>query len=186
MRKLKLQMQMSIDGCVTSLDGEPMMAQSGDAELERAIFDELVDTCDTILLGRKMAEQFVKYWEQEAITGTGKPRDFGIKAGSMQKIMFSRTVRRAESKSLKVENGPLADAVNALKRQSGKDIIVYGGVDFVSSLIEHALIDEYHLFVAPTAIGNGRRIFTARTNLKLTASRAYAGGVVVNTYVPKV
>jgi dihydrofolate reductase len=98
--------------------------------------------------------------------------------------MFSRTVLHADGKNMSIENGPLADAVNALKRQSGKDIIVYGGVDFVSSLIEHALIDEFNLFVSPMAIGNGRRIFTTRTNLELSSSRAYPCGIVVNTYIP--
>ena len=176
---------MSVDGFVESLDGEPMMAASVDPGLERVMFDEIVDTCDTILLGRKMTDGFVKHWGQEAITGTGKAREFGIKAVRMQKIMFSRTVRHVEGKNLSVESGPLVDAVTALKRESGKDIIVYGGVDFVSSLIERALIDEFHLFVNPTAIGNGRRIFSARMNLDLTASRAYPCGIVVNTYVPK-
>ncbi len=185
MRKLKLQMQMSIDGCVATLDGDPMVAETIDPGLERVMYDEIVDTCDTILLGRKMADGFVEYWEQAAITGTGKAREFGIKAVRMQKIMFSRTIRHAESKSLKLENGPLAETVHALKRQSGKDLIVYGGVDFVSSLIEHALIDEFNLFVVPTAIGNGRRIFNARTSLELSASRAYPSGTLVNTYVMK-
>ena len=41
----------------------------------------------------------------------------------------------------------------------GKDIIVYGGAGFVSSLIKEGLIDEYHLFVNPTATGNGMTIF---------------------------
>lgn len=77
------------------------------------------------------------------------------------------------------------DEVNALKRQPGKDIVVYGRAGFVSSLIEHALIDEFNLFVHPAAIGDGTRIFGARTNLELAASRPYPCGVVVNTYVPK-
>jgi hypothetical protein len=128
-----------------------MMADTVDPGLERVMYDEIVDTCDTILLGRKKADGFVKYWEQEAITGTGKAREFGIKAVRMQKIMFSRTVRHAESNSLKVENGPLVDTVNALKRQSS----------------------------------NCRRIFNARTNLELSASRAYPSGTLVNTYVMK-
>ena len=50
-------------------------------------------------------------------------------------------------------------AIKALKKQAGGDIIAYGGGNFVSDLIKHNLIDEYHLFINPTAIGNGMTIF---------------------------
>jgi dihydrofolate reductase len=52
--------------------------------------------------------------------------------------------------------------VNHLRQKSGKDLIVYGGATFVTSLIEHGLIDELHLFINPVAIGNGMRIFRDR------------------------
>jgi dihydrofolate reductase len=46
-----------------------------------------------------------------------------------------------------------------LKGQDGKDINAYGGATFVSALIKQELIDEFHLFIDPTAIGNGMTIF---------------------------
>ncbi len=90
-----------------------------------------------------------------------------------------------EATVVRVENGSLVEAVNRLKRQAGKDIIVYGGATFVSSLIENKLIDELNFFVNPVAIGNGMRVFTGRMPLKLTNSTAYTDGVVVNTYEPQ-
>ena len=184
MRKLKLHMNVSVDGFVSGPNGElDWMTSTGD-DL-RAIIDQLTDSSDTILLGRKMTEGFVTYWENEVARGSGWARELGAKMVSMQKVMFSREVRSAAGKNLRVENGPLPEAVNALKRQSGKDIVVYGGAGFVSSLIQYALIDEYHLFVNPTAIGNGKRIFGICTKLDLPASRACASGVVVNTYITK-
>jgi dihydrofolate reductase len=186
MRKLKLHMQMSVDGFVSGPNGElDWMTWKLDPEIKAFIVDKLTDTSDTILLGRKMTEGFVKHWEQQVAQGSGWDRDLGVRMVNTPKIMFSRTVRQAEGKNLRVENGPLVDSVNVLKRQNGKDIVVYGGSGFVSSLIEHALIDEFNLFVNPAAIGNGMRIFGARTNLDLSASRAYPCGVVVNTYVLK-
>jgi hypothetical protein len=80
-------MQMSLDGFVESLDGDPVMPVTADPGLEGVMFEEIVNTCDTILLGRKMTDGFVKY--------------------------FIRTVRHAEAKNLSVESGPLVDAVNA-------------------------------------------------------------------------
>lgn len=183
MRKVKLQMNMSVDGFVSDPDGELDWMTSTDRDL-KATIDQLTDTSDTILLGRKMTEAFVTYWEQRVAHGSGWEQELGVKLVNMQKIMFSGTVRQAAGKNLRVENGPLVEAVNALKRQGGKDIVVYGGASFVSSLIQHSLIDEFHLFVNPTAIGSGKRIFGMRTNLKLTASRVYSCEVVANTYVP--
>jgi hypothetical protein len=85
MKKLKLQMQMSLDGFVEGLDGKPVMPGAVDPGLESAMFDEIADSYDTILLGRKMTDGFIKHWEQEAITGTGKAREFGIKAGASRR-----------------------------------------------------------------------------------------------------
>jgi dihydrofolate reductase len=182
MRKLKLQMNLSTDGFVSGPNGElDWMNWDKDPGIKAAI-DAIADSSDTILLGRKMTDGFVTHWEQQVIKGSGWDREVGERMVNMQKNMFSTTVRRATGKNLRVENGALVDAVNALKRQNGKDIIVYGGAGFVASLIEHALIDEFHLFVNPTAIGEGKRIFGARTSLKLSASKAYPCGIVVNTY----
>ena len=103
----------------------------------------------------------------------------------LPKVVFSRTVDRIEGQNVRVERAPVVDAVNRLKSQPGKDIIVYGGATFVSSLIEHRLIDELNLFVNPVAIGKGMKIFSERTPLKLVASVGYASGIVVDTYQPR-
>lgn len=64
--------------------------------------------------------------------------------------------------------------------------MVYGGAGFVSSLIKEDLIDDYYLFINPTALGNGKRIFddiTGKMQLKLEDSVKYECGIVVNHYV---
>ena len=88
----------------------------------------------------------------------------------MQKVVFSRTVDRVDGKNIRVHKGDVVEGVNAIKRQPGKDIVVYGGATFVSSLLEHNLIDELNLFVNPTALGNGLHIFKGRKPLKLETS----------------
>jgi dihydrofolate reductase len=79
----------------------------------------------------------------------------------------------------------LIDEINALKKQTGKDIIAYGGAGFVSALIKEGLIDEFHLFVNPTAIGNGLAIFNelhGKQGLKLIKATAFHCGVAVLHY----
>jgi dihydrofolate reductase len=185
MRKLKLQMQATIDGYVAGPEGQlDWMTFDMDEGLIGHI-NRLTDSSDTILLGRKMTDGFIKYWEK-AVTEKDSPEfGFAQKMVSLPKVVFSKTLRDVKGQNVRVENGDLVAAVKQLKSQPGKDMVVYGGATFVSSLIEHGLIDEVNLFINPVAIGDGVRIFKRRTSLKLAASMAYPSGIVVNTYLPK-
>ena len=180
MRKLKLQMQVTVDGFVAGPEGQlDWMTFDMDDKL-LAFINHLTDTSDTILMGRKMTEGFVEYWE--GVKSSSREYEFAQKMVNIPKVVFSKTVKKIEGKNVRVENGALVDAVNRLKSQSGKDLIVYGVSTFVSSLIENRLIDELNLFVNPVAIGRGLRIFQERTPLKLIKSVNYTSGIVVNTY----
>lgn len=185
MRKLKLQMQITVDGFVAGPEGQlDWIIMAMDDRL-LSFINHLTDTSDTILLGRKMTEGFVKYWEHVVTQPNGPEYSFGQKMVTIPKVVFSRTIKKVEGKNVRVENGPMVEAVNHLKSQAGKDIIVYGGATFVSSLIENRLLDELNFFVNPVAIGKGMQVFHARSPLKLTASVAYPSGIVVNTYEPQ-
>jgi len=182
MRKLKLQMQITVDGFVAGPQGQlDWMTWEMDETLI-AFINQLTDSSDTILLGRKMTEGFISYWE--SVKPDSPEFEFARKMVEIPKIVFSKTVTSVAGQNVTVENGPLAEAVAQLKNRDGKDLIVYGGASFVSSLIEKRLIDELNLFVNPIAIGAGLRIFGERTPLKLTASTAYSCGIVVNRYEP--
>ncbi len=185
MRKLKLQTQVTVDGYVAGPEGQlDWMTFDMDAGL-LAFINHLTDTSDTILLGRKMTDGFIKYWEQVVTPKDTPEHAFAEKMVGLPKVVFSKTRERVEGRNVRVENGDLADAVKQLKSRPGKDIIVYGGATFVSSMIEHGLIDEMNLFVNPVAIGSGMRVFKVKMPLKLAASTAYACGIVVNSYLPK-
>jgi dihydrofolate reductase len=142
-------------------------------------------TSDTILLGRKMTDGFIKYWEHVVTQEDSREHAFAQKMVGLPKVVFSKTLHHIEGKNVRVENGDMADAVKQLKGRPGKDIIVYGGATFVSSLIEHGLIDELNFFVNPVAIGSGMRVFKGKKPLKLANSTAYPSGIVVNSYLPK-
>lgn len=84
--------------------------------------------------------------------------------------------------------GDLVDEITQLKKQDGKDIIVYGGAIFVSALVKHGLIDEFHLFINPAVIGNGKTIFKeleGKQNLRLVKARSFDCGIVILNYEPK-
>ena len=182
MRKLKLQVQMTVDGFVAGPEGQLdwMTRDLDEGVIGRIV--QITDSSDTILLGRKMTDGFIKYWE--AVQPESPEYGFARKMVDTPKVVFSKTLTRVAGKNVRVETGDLVQAVKQLKGQGGKDIVVYGGATFVSALIERDLIDEFNIFVNPVAIGRGLRIFTDRKALRLASSTAYSSGVVVNTYQP--
>jgi len=192
MRKLKLQMQVTLDGFVAGPNGEGdwvFLAGKGDTEALQQMIGfgvELAASCDTFLLGRKLAAStFCTYWENVAENQPENPWNPLAKLiTNHRKIAFSHSETTLPGRNLEVENGNLATAVQALKEQPGKDILVYGGADFVGSLISLNLIDEYYLIVNPVAIGAGLPIFKERKVLELESSMAFKHGKIVNKYVP--
>ena len=188
MRKLKLQIQMTIDGFVAGPNGELdwMMYEDSDEEVKNRV-NELIDTSDTILLGRKMTDEFVKYWTKVVENPESPEYEFAKKMVDCPKVVFTKTLDESPWANTTLAKGDIIEEVNRLKNQTGKDILVYGGADFVSSLIKENLIDEYNFFVNPTAIGRGMTIFgkleDKSSSLKLNRSQSYESGIVVNTYL---
>ncbi len=192
MRKLKLQVQITIDGFVAGPNGEfdwAFIAGKDDPEALQQVIRfgvELASSCDTFLLGRKLAAStFCTYWENVADNQPDNPwHPLAQLIANYRKIAFSRSETSFTGRNLEVENGDLATAVQSLKNQPGKDILVYGGADFVGSLISLNLIDEYYLMVNPVAIGAGLPIFKERMVLELESSIAFKHGKIVNKYLP--
>ena len=104
------------------------------------------------------------------------------------KVVFTKTLDESRWANTVLARGDLVEEVNSRKNQSGKDILVYGGAEFVSSLIKADLIDEYIFFVNPTAIGNGMTIFKDLENklsLQLVKAKGFDCGVVLHCYKPR-
>lgn len=192
MRKVKLQMQMTINGYVGGLDGKnDWMTWNPDNEFIEFL-KSLLDTSDTLLLGRKLATGgFIEYWEKEAVQNPSHP--FAKKIVDIPKIVFTKTLDKSTWNNTTLAKGNLKEEIASLKKQSrslsgGKDILVFGGADFVSSLIKEELIDEYHLIINPTAMGSGMTIFNSLDGIqKFTPiqSKLYPGGKTVLSFKPQ-
>lgn len=188
MRKLKLQVQMTIDGFVAGPNGELdwiwLSGKQDDSILQHVV--ELADGCDTILLGRGMIRGFIDHWENVVDNLPDSPEQaLAQRMVNMRKIVFSRTQTDIKGRNLEVENGDMVAAVQALKKAPGKDIMVYGGATFASSLISQNLVDEYYIFRNPVAIGEGLSIFKEKKVLELApdSSISYKHGKVLNKYL---
>jgi dihydrofolate reductase len=110
MRKLKLQVQMTVDGFVAGPNGELdwMWANTERDESSFQKVIELADSCDTILLGRKMTRGFIDYWEDVVDNQPdSQEQPLAKRMVNMRKIVFSRTQSAINGRNLEVENGEL-------------------------------------------------------------------------------
>jgi dihydrofolate reductase len=195
MRKLKLQVQMTVDGFVGGPNGElDWMSFNWDDKIQKYV-NELTDSVDTILLGRKMTDGFISYWTDVVANPADPQYAFARKMVDKPKVVFTKTLDKSNWENTTIAKGDLAEEITKLKNKSSdqdggqvKDIIVYGGASFVSSLVKNNLIDEYHLFINPAAIGKGLSIFSTlnnKLNIKLVKSIGFDCGIVLNYYEPK-
>lgn len=189
MRKLKLQMQITVDGFVAGPNGELDWMSGWDADDELKNYETAIaDSADTILMGRKMTDGFVNYWTKTAANPDSPDYSFAKKMVDCPKVVFTKTLDQSPWANTVLAKGDLVEEVNSRKNQTGKDLLVYGGADFVSSLIRENLIDEYNFFVNPTAIGNGMPIFKNLENKldwRLVKAKGFDCGIVLHCYEPK-
>lgn len=187
MRKLKLQVQITIDGFIAGQNGEmDWMVFNWTDDIKKYV-QEITEPVDTILLGRNLATGFIPHWNTVAQDDNNPEKKVGIKFSETPKIVFSKTLSQSEWENTTVENGDFVEKINELKHLSGKDIIVYGGGKFVSSLIRENLIDELHLFVNPAILGKGMPIFQGietMQKLNLVGSKQFGCGIIVHVYKP--
>ena len=183
MRKLILQVQMSVDGFIGGPNGEmDWMTWNWDDKLKDYV-NALTGTIDTILLGRKMTDGFITHWS--GVNPADPSYPFAKIMVDTPKVVFTKTLDRSVWENTVIATGDLAEEVNKLKGQAGKDMIVYGGAGFDASLISAGLIDEFYLFVNPAAIGKGLAIFkdiSEKRSLKLAEAIPFDCGIVLMHY----
>lgn len=176
MGKLKLQMQISLDGFSSTgpNDEQKWITWAWD-EIKQDVLD-LARSCDTELIGRKLSIDYIPFWADTLEQPESTMYEIAKIKEGQKKIVFTKTLDKSIWTNTELAKGDLSTEVNRLKNQSGKNIIVYGGSSFVSDLVKENLIDEYHLFVNPIALGHGVAIFNKLKEwqkLKLVKSKTF-------------
>src|SRR5438045_1973168 len=105
MRKLKLQVQMTVDGYVAGPNGELDWMTFTLDDKGRDHVNFLTNTSDTILLGRKMTDGFVNYWTSVLDNPESPEYAFARKMVDIPKIVFSKTVKKSNWANTTVANG---------------------------------------------------------------------------------
>lgn len=146
-----------------------------------------LENVDGILLGRKTAEGFIPYWED--IAKNPDPLDINSRLGrpltDIPKIVFSNSIVTNNWDNATIIKGDFEKEINVLKKSKGKDIIIYGGNSFVSSLIENKLIDEYYFLVSPLAVSANEpvlKFLQNKSELILKDCKPFPSGTVLLYY----
>ena len=181
MRKIILSNLMTLDGFFEGPDKELdwFMVDEEFFEYVR----ELLNEVDTILFGRVTYQMMVKYWPN----ATDNDATITHKMNHLQKIIFSKTLKRVDWNHAELATADLSKEVRKLKEQNGKDMVLLGSGSLVSQLSQLGLIDEYRLIIHPVILGKGNFLFKGigdKIQLKLLQSKIFKSGVTILYYVP--
>ncbi len=181
MRNVIFAINTTLDGCCDHTK------QVADEEIHE-YFTGLLRDVDLLVFGRKTYQLMVPYWPDVAKnhSETKASNDFADMFDSIDKLVFSRSLDRAEGNTRVVRTKP-QDEILKLKQEPGKSILL-GGVDIPSQLIERGLVDEYRFVISPVIAGEGRRLMDGislreRFQLRLVESKTFKSGCVALRYL---
>ncbi|HXD79402.1 MAG TPA: dihydrofolate reductase family protein [Puia sp.] len=182
MRKLIYVINLSIDGCLDHTIGAP----------DEELFDfyiNLVRNAGMFVYGRTTYELMVPYWPDIAKNPAGESKadvEFAEAFDAVEKVVFSKSLERAEGKNSRIVRTNAEDEIRRLKKEEGKNIYV-GGIALPSYLIALGLVDEYIFTVMPVIAGKGRRLMEGlsaeKLRLQLVDTKVSRAGSVVLHYV---
>jgi dihydrofolate reductase len=182
MRKLIFAINVTADGCCDHTK------QHADEE-KHEYFTHLLRDVDLLVFGRKTYELMVPFWPEVARNQSMNQaeNEFARVFDSLNKVVFSRSLDRAEDPKTRIVRTSPHDEIARLKEERGKDMLV-GGVSIPAQLVELGLVDEYRFVVSPLIAGEGRRLFDDvtlrdRLQLKLADSKTFKSGSVALRYL---
>jgi dihydrofolate reductase len=181
MRPLRYSINVTLDGCC---DHRVMIA---DEELHSHAVENL-NRADVLLFGRVIYEMMEVAWRGPG-PGGERPEwmePFAQTIDRMKKYVVSNTLDRVDWNA-EIVRGDLRDAVQRLKSQPGKGILV-GGLKLPMALAELGLIDEYEFVVHPRVVGHGPTLFeglSKMVDLRLIGRQELGSGTMAMVYEPK-
>jgi dihydrofolate reductase len=185
MRKVVLQMQVTLDGYVGDKDGNVEWAFPcfDDEFTEWGV--ESLQQAGVHVMGGITGRGLADYWPRPDIEERDRP--FAPAMNEMPKVVFSNTLDGLDWHDTRIAKGDLTEEINRLKQAPGKHILVHGGASFAQSLSRLGLIDEYQLVVHPVVLGSGLPLFPelpAPLRLQVIEARPFRSGAVLHVSRP--
>ncbi|HVI45390.1 MAG TPA: dihydrofolate reductase family protein [Chitinophaga sp.] len=186
MRKVVLFMHVSLDNYVADVNGG-LEWISYDQELQ-SYAGEVVEQVGSPLYGRVTYGMMAGYWPTvlENPEGAG---EHSLKHArwvqDIPKVVFSRTLDKADWNNTRLIKDNIAEEVQKLKEEPGKDLVIFGSPGLAKTFMELDLIDEYKLTIQPVLLGAGIPLFKdlkEQTKLQLISSKQFKSGVIAAHY----
>jgi len=187
MRKVISFTHLSLDGYANGPQGElewanvaPEIATDVDARLS---------TVGTVVYGRVVYGMMAGYWPAVAADpdSTDHDRTHMAWVEAIPKLVVSRSLDRADWNNTTLIRDDVSGAIQAEKRKSGGDLMVFGSPRLVHVLARLGLIDEYLIYLNPTVLGGGTPLFEPgqpAAQLTLLESQVFDAGVTLLRYAP--
>ena len=149
---------------------------------------EILHQADALLFGRVTYEMMEAAFRPPAPPGARPDwmEPFARTIDAAKKYVVSGTLDRVDWNA-ELLRGVLPNAVEQLKREPGKGLLV-GGVKLPMALAELGLIDEYEFVVHPRLAGHGPTLFAGlskHVDLRLVSRLEFNSGAVAMRYAPR-
>lgn len=177
MRRVILSMMVSVDGFIEGKDPEHNW-HNWDNEMAGYMMN-FFKTVDTFIYGRRSYEAMIAYWPELS-------DEFANVMNQTKKLVFSRTLENVIWNS-KLINSNSVEEIRSLKKEEGKDMVLFAGADLAETFINNNLIDEFRLIVNPILLGSGKPLFKNIDkiyNLKLKETLSFNCGNIILIYEP--
>jgi dihydrofolate reductase len=191
MRKLIVQAFVTLDGVMQAPGGPEEDDSGGFAhggwsvnywdEQMGEVMDEATSAPFAMVLGRKTYDIMAAHWPRAG-------EEEGAKTfNDATKHVASRNHPTLDWSNSVPIVGDAGEGIAALKKEDGPELQVHGSANLIQTLLRHALVDQFRLWVFPLVIGSGKRLFGEGTipgGLELVDSKVSTTGVVIGTYEP--
>lgn len=185
MRKVILLMGMGLDGVSARGWSPPIADEAAASEVHEDMWEEL-KSVDTFIFGRVNYELWKKVWPTLATSPSSSEfeKRFSRFTDSVKKVVFSTTLKSVDWPSpadISLVAGDIAKEIGRLKQQSGRNLAIVGGPNIAQTFTKLNLIDEYHLYVHPTILGEGTTLLgglRGPRQLQLVNAKVFKAGVL--------
>lgn len=182
MRKLVVSNIMSLDGYYDGPGGDVMVMPMDEAF--NAYNAERLRAADTLLVGARSYLGFKGYWPPQADNPDADPviREIGRRNNAIDKVVVSDTITEDQTDPWRsttriVRRADAHAEIAELKRQEGREILMFGSRTLWNDLLANGLVDELHLMLGAAVVGGGTPIFGTRPPgpLRLAEARRFDG-----------
>lgn len=183
MRKIILSMMISLDGYIED-ENKQIQWHVWNEEMDQFMIG-FFERIDTLMFGRKTYQGMAEYWP----TSLSEQENTGIadKMNQIPKIVFSKTLDSVSWGSwtnIRLVSENIRHKLLEMKKDPGKDIVIFGGASLSKSFMDMDLIDEYQLIINPIILGKGTPLFEGLTKrgLSLMETKIFGCGNVLLYY----